>query len=114
MTQKSVYLNRPWLSSYLPSAPHEIEVPNISVTEAFDEATEKWKDKTAMMFYGKKISYKELREKVDRLATAFADLGVKKGDRIAILLLNSPEYIIASYAAFKLGAVVTAVSPVYV
>ena len=51
---------------------------------------------------------------MDRLATALADLGVKKGDRIAVLLLNSPEYIIASYAAFKLGAVVTAISPVYV
>lgn len=114
MTPKSVYLNMPWLSSYLPSAPQDIEVPMISVREAFDEATEKWKDKTALMFYGKKISYKELREKVDRLATALADLGIKKGDRIAVLLLNSPEYIISSYAAFKLGAIVTAISPVYV
>ncbi len=114
MNKKAVYVNSPWLSSYLPSSPHDIEVPSKSVREAFDEATEKWKDKTAMYFYGRKISYKELRDKVDRLATALADLGVKKGDRVAVLLLNSPEYIIASYAAFKLGAIVTAISPVYV
>ena len=54
MTQKSVYLNRPWLSSYLPSSPHEVEVPKISVSEAFDEATEKWKDKTALIFMAEK------------------------------------------------------------
>ena len=114
MTSKSVYLDRPWRNSYLPSSPQDIEVSMKSVGEAFDEATEKWKDKVALIFYGRKISYKELREKVDRLATAFADLGVKKGDRIAVLLLNSPEYIIVSYAAFKLGAIVTAISPVYV
>ncbi|HUH65298.1 MAG TPA: AMP-binding protein [Syntrophales bacterium] len=114
MNQKAVYLERPWLSSYLPSSPHAVEVPPISVRDAFDEVTDKWKDRTALYFYGRKISFKELRDKVDRLATALADLGVKKGDRIAVLLLNSPEYIIASYAAFKLGAIVTAVSPVYV
>ncbi len=114
MNPKSVYLNKPWLSSYLPSVPHEIEIPMKSVREAFDEATEKWKDKTAIIFYGRKIRYKELREKVDRLATALSDLGIKKGERIAILLLNSPEHIISFYAAIKLGAILTAISPVYV
>ena len=114
MDTKSVYLNKPWLKSYLPSMPHEITVPMKSVGEAFDEATEKWKDNVAIVFYGNKIRYKELREKVDRLANAFSDLGIKKGDRVAVLLLNSPEYIIAFYAAVKLGAIVTSVSPVYV
>jgi long-chain acyl-CoA synthetase len=114
MNPKHAHVKKPWLGSYLPESPHAIEIPTKSVRDAFDETTEKWKNNTAIYFYGRNISYKELREKVDRLATAFADLGIKKGDRIAVLLLNSPEYIIASYAAFKLGAVVTAVSPVYV
>lgn len=114
MDPKSVYLNKPWLKSYLPSMPHEITVSVKSVGEAFDEATEKWKDNVAIIFYGNKIRYKELREKVDRLANAFSDLGIKKGDRVAVLLLNSPEYIISFYAAVRLGAIVTSVSPVYV
>jgi len=84
------------------------------VSQAFDEATEKWKDKTAMIFYGRKIGYRELREKVDRFATALADLGIEKGDRVALLLLNSPEHIIAFYGVIKIGAIVTPISPVYV
>ncbi|MGA2317192.1 MAG: AMP-binding protein [Thermodesulfobacteriota bacterium] len=111
---KSIYLERPWLKSYLANVPAELAIPKKSVNDAFDEATEKWKNKTALFFYGTKISYWELREKVDRFATALSDLGIKKGDRVALLLLNSPEYIIAFYAILKLGAISTAISPVYV
>ena len=54
-----------------------------------------------------------MRELVDRFATALADLGVKKGDSVALHLLNCPQYVIAYFAALKLGAVVTPISPVY-
>jgi long-chain acyl-CoA synthetase len=109
----NVYEERPWLRS-CPEIPAEIQISTKSVNEAFDEATVKWKDRTAIIFYGKKISYGELREKVDRFATALSRLGVKKGERVAFLLLNSPEHIIAFYGAVKLGAVITPISPVYV
>ncbi|MCL0092767.1 AMP-binding protein [Dehalococcoidia bacterium] len=114
MKSKSVYEERPWLKYYPAGVPAEVDIPDKSVSQAFDEATEKWKDKTAVIFYGRKISYRELREKVDRLTTALADLGIKKGDRVGILLLNSPEHIIAFYGVVKLGAIVTPISPVYV
>jgi len=111
----SVYEERPWLKFYPKEVPRDIQVPDdISVNDMFDKATEKWKKKSALLFYGNKISYKELREKVDRFATALSYLGVKKGDRVAFLLLNSPEYIIAFFAVLKLGAIVTSISPVYV
>lgn len=112
---KSVYLERPWLKFYSKGVPSDIEVPiDISVNNLFDKATEKWSDKISCVFYGNKISYKELREKVDRFANALSHLGVKKGDRVALLLLNSLEYIIAFFAVLKLGAIVTSISPVYV
>lgn len=114
MQIKSLYEEKPWLKSYPPQVPAEIEIPSKSLIEAFDEATERWKDKTCIIFYGKKISYRELRDKVDRFATALFHLGIKKGDRIAMLLLNSPEYIIAFYGALKVGAIITPISPVYV
>lgn len=110
---KSIYEERPWLKSYPPGVPAEIEIPVKSVNELFDEATEKWNDRTALIFYGKKISYRGLRDRVDRFAAALFALGIKKGDRVAFLLLNSPEYIVAFYGLLKIGAIVTPVSPVY-
>lgn len=111
---KAIYESRPWLKFYPPNLPPEVEIPEKSLVESFDEATEKWKDKTAVIFYGRKITYRELREQVDRVAAALCDLGVKKGDRIALLLLNSPQFIISYFGAVKAGATVTAISPVYV
>jgi len=114
MTAKTEYEERPWLNFYLKEVPPEVAIPEKSVVEMFDEATDKWKDKTALIFYGKKMSYRELRDQTDRFATALNDLGVKKGDRVALLLLNSPQFIIAYFGALKAGATLTAISPVYV
>ena len=111
---KAKYESRPWLKFYLKEVPPDVEIPQKSAVDTFDEATDKWKDRTAVIFYGKKISYRELRDHVDRFATALHDLGIKKGDRVALLLLNSPQFIIAYFAALKAGATLTAISPVYV
>jgi long-chain acyl-CoA synthetase len=113
-SNKAKYEARPWLKFYLKEVPPDIEIPEKSAVEVFDEATDKWKDRTAIIFYGRKISYSELRDHVDRFATALYDLGVKKGDRVALLLLNSPQFIIAYFGALKAGATLTAISPLYV
>jgi long-chain acyl-CoA synthetase len=111
---KAIYEKRPWLKFYLKEVPKDVKIPEKSAVETFDEATTKWKDRTAVIFYGRKISYRELRDHVDRFAAAMQDLGVKKGDRVALLLLNSPQFIIAYFGALKAGATLTAISPVYV
>jgi len=113
MDPKEVYLSKPWLKHYSEGVPAEIEVPETTVPEIFDEVARKYAGKPALIFYGKKISYGELKESVDRLATALADLGVKKGETIALYLLNCPQYVIAYFAALRLGAKVTPISPVY-
>ena len=66
-----------------------------------------------LIFYGNKISYEKLKELIDRFATALADLGVIKGQTVALYLLNCPQYVIAYFAALKAGAKVTPISPVY-
>jgi long-chain acyl-CoA synthetase len=114
MDSKSAYMKKPWLRFYPKEILPEMKLPEVSVIEAFDDATEKWKDKTALIFYRKKISYGELREQVDRFATALHHLGIKKGDRVALHLLNSPQFIIAYFAAMRLGSIITPISPVYV
>lgn len=99
---------------YLDGVPSDIEIPEESVVDNFNRVTEKWKGKTAIVFYGRKISYGELRDHVDRFATALCDLGIKKGDKIALLLLNSPQFVIAYLGGLKAGAILTGISPVYV
>jgi long-chain acyl-CoA synthetase len=111
---KSFYEEKPWLKFYPSQVPPDIDMPLKSISQTFDEATEKWKSRTAIIFYGTEIKYQALRERVDRFATALFSLGIKKGDRVAMLLLNSPEFVIAYYGAMKVGATITPISPVYV
>jgi long-chain acyl-CoA synthetase len=113
MSAIETYLAKPWLAHYPKGVPATVEVPLKSVAQAFDEATERAPERPAVVFYGRSISYRELREAADRLACALADLGVKKGDRVALYLLNSPQFIIAYFATLKCGATVTPISPVY-
>jgi long-chain acyl-CoA synthetase len=110
---KAVYESKPWLRFYPPGVPETLEIPEKSLPEIFDEVTQKHGDKTAIVFYGKQISYKQLREQVDRLANALASMGIKKGDRVALYLVNSPQYIISYFAVLKTGGTVTPISPVY-
>jgi len=113
MDAKALYMGKPWLKFYPEGVSSEIKISEQSIPEVFDEVTEKYKNNTALIFYGKKISYHLLRELVDRFATALADLGVAKGDTVALFLLNCPQYVIAYFAALKAGAKVTPISPVY-
>ena len=111
---KKAYLDKPWLKLYPPELSAEMEIPAVSVSQVLRDTGEKWKGRTAIIFYGTKIQYKELMECVDRFATALQDLKVKKGDIIALHMLNCPQYVIALLAAAKVGAIVTPISPVYV
>jgi len=113
MSAIDTYLAKPWLAHYAPGVPKGIEVAERSVHQAFDEATERAPGRPAVIFYGRTMTYRELRDATDRLANALASLGVRKGDRVALYLLNSPQFIIAYFAALKCGATVTPISPVY-
>src|SRR5919108_2156512 len=113
MSAIETYLAKPWLAHYQKGVPATVEVPPKSVVQVFDEATERAPERAAVVFYGRTISYRELREAAERLACALASLGVKKGDRLALYLVNSPQFIIAYFAALKCGATVTPISPVY-
>jgi len=113
MDAKAFYMGKPWLKFYPEGVSSEVPITEQSIPDVFDEVTEKYKNNNALIFYGKKISYRLLRELVDRFATALADLGVAKGDTVALYLLNCPQYVIAYFAALKIGAKVTPISPVY-
>ena len=113
MDAKEFYLSKPWLTHYPEGVPQVVDAPEISVQQLFDRMADKYSKKVALIFYGKKISYQELKEATDRFAAALADLGVNKGDTIALYLLNCPQYVISYFAALKTGAKITPISPVY-
>ena len=113
MEPKEVYMSKPWLKYYPEGVPPEVEVPETSVPQIFDEMADKYSGQAALIFYGKKIKYGELKKLTDRFAAALADLGVAKGETVALYLLNCPQYVIAYIGALKVGAKVTPISPVY-
>jgi len=113
MEAKSRYYERPWLKYYPEGVPSDIEIPNKSLPQVFDEVADRYSGRDAIIFYGNRISYSRLKEDVDRFATALHEMGVGKGDRVAIYLLNSPQYVIAYFGALKAGATITPISPVY-
>lgn len=113
MNNKDVYLSKPWLQHYHKDVPATVEYSEKSLVDLFDETAQKYANQTAVIFYGNKITFKQLHDEVNRFATALSQMGVKKGDKVALYLLNSPQYIIAYFATLKVGGTVTPISPVY-
>ena len=70
-------------------------------------------DKIALSFYGRDITYDELNRAIDRTAWGLVDLGVKKGDRVALHMENCPQFVIAYFGAHRAGAAVVPVNPMF-
>ncbi len=106
-------MEKPWLKFYEPHVPEHIDYPQITMPAALEETARKYPDHTALIFKGTKITYREYNEAVDRFAAALQGLGVKKGDRVAVHLLNCPQFPIAYYATLRIGGIVVPCNPVY-
>ena len=102
-----------WLKSYAPGVPHEIDFEKMTLPEALKRAARSYPESTALLFMGKHLSYAELDRLVNRFARVLLDLGVKRGEKVAILLPNLPQTVIAIYAAFRIGAVAVMNNPLY-
>jgi len=84
-----------------------------SVFETFEQTVENAGDKTALIFLGEKYSYRFLKEASERLATAFVNLGIKKGDKFIIYTQNCPQWMVTWLGLQRIGAVPVPVSPIY-
>lgn len=104
---------KPWFKSWPEGVPQHIDYPEVPLFELLRKTAQKYPNHTALIYFNRAITYKELDEASDKFATALVDLGVKKGDRVAIFLANVPQFIISYYGTLKTGAIVTAVSPLY-
>ena len=104
---------RPWLSSYAEGVPADIDPPTESLSRLIEESVEKYGDHVALQFFGRTTTYAALGDAVDRVAEGLRALGVKPGDRVALVLPNCPQHVIAFYAALRIGAVVVEHNPIY-
>ncbi|MEM2465676.1 MAG: long-chain fatty acid--CoA ligase [Candidatus Bathyarchaeia archaeon] len=104
---------KPWYKFWPQGVRKHIDYPEVPLFEFLRSSAKKYPDKTAIIYFDKKITYKELDVLSDKFTTALVDLGVKKGDRVAIYVPNIPQFIISYYGALKAGAIVTAISPLY-
>jgi long-chain acyl-CoA synthetase len=106
-------MEKPWLKFYEPHVPEHIDYSEITMPAALEETARRYPDHTALIFKDAKITYREYNEAVDRFAAALQGLGVKKGDRVAVHLLNCPQFPIAYYAVLRIGGIVVPCNPVY-
>lgn len=103
--------SKPWFKFWPKGVSKTIEYPNVPLSELLRNTAKKHPDHVAIVFLGKNITYRELDVLTDRFATALHSMGAKKGDTVALFLPNIPQFIISYYGALKIGAVVTAISP---
>ncbi|MBI3287541.1 MAG: long-chain fatty acid--CoA ligase [Chloroflexi bacterium] len=106
-------MQRPWLRHYELGVPHTILLPNQPLHRYLERSASRYPQRTALIFYGSKMSYEELERRANRFANALIDLGVRQGDRAMILLPNTPQCVIAYYGALKAGAIVVLSNPLY-
>ena len=104
----------PWLAHYDANVPPTLApYPDRTLVDYVSDAARTQPDKAALLFKGATITYGELERASDACASAFAALGITRGDRIGLLLPNCPQFFIAELGAWKLGAIAAPMSPIY-
>ncbi len=105
--------DRPWLSAYAEGVPPEIAPVEETLVDMLDASVARYGRDVALEFFGAQTTYAELGDRVSRAANALRRLGVEAGDRVALVLPNCPQHVVAFYAALRLGAIVVEHNPLY-
>ena len=104
---------RPWVKFYDSRTPYRIRPPAAPLHRTLEAAARRFGSVAALTFYGNRISYRMLDRLANRFAHGLAGLGVAHGARVAIVLPNIPQAVIAYYGVLKLGAVAVLVNPLF-
>jgi long-chain acyl-CoA synthetase len=104
----------PWLRHYDAGVPATLApYPTRTLLDYLADACSEQPDDPAVYFKGATLTFSDLARLSDACAAAFVALGVRRGDRIALLLPNCPQFLIAQYGAWKIGAIVSPLNPIY-
>lgn len=115
-------MEKPWLKFYDEGVPATIDYPAIPVDRLLSKAASQHPHHTAIIFGARvgsrlmdaKLTYRQLNDAVNHFAASLQNMGVKKGDRVAIMAPSCPQFVIAAYATWRIGAVVVCCNPLYV
>ncbi len=102
-----------WHKSYASGVKKHLSYEKITISEALFRSAHNYPEKTALNYMGKRISYQELNNLVNRFSKALIDLGIKEGDKVGVSLPNIPQAFIANLAIFRIGAVTVQNNPLY-
>jgi len=102
-----------WIDSYPEGVRPNLDYPEISLYDFLEKSAGEFPQQAATVFMGGRLTYAGLKTQVDKLARALSDLGVKKGDRVGLMLPNIPQQVISFYAVLRIGAVGVGINPMY-
>jgi long-chain acyl-CoA synthetase len=103
----------PWFLHYPEGVPHKLSLSPETLLAMFSRSAQRFSRRPALYFFGKTLSYQECHSLVERFACGLAALGIRKGDRVALCLPNSPQAVIAYFGILRAGGIVVACNPTY-
>ncbi len=106
-------MDAPWVKHYQPGVPAQIELPTESLVALYERSVAEAGDCIATEFFGRTTTYTEFGDQITRAAEGLRRLGVRAGDRVALVLPNCPQHVVAFYAVLRLGAIVVEHNPLY-
>lgn len=113
MNKNKQTIQKPWLEKYDSHVPKKIEYPQSTINTLLFDAQKKFPMRIFIRYKSEEYTYKFITQKINTLANNLRYLGVSKGDRVAVILPNIPQFIIAYYAVLAVGGIVVAMNPRY-
>ena len=107
------FADKPWLAAYADGVPDTIAETTQTLTDMVDASVARYGNAIALDFFGATTSYASLGDQISRVANGLRRLGVHRGDRVALVLPNCPQHVVAFYAVLRLGAIVVEHNPLY-
>jgi long-chain acyl-CoA synthetase len=102
---------RPWLAQYDSGVPATLDYPVVRLDELLRRPAERHPDRSALIFFGRRTTYRALDEAVDRVATGLRRLGLAPGERVGLFMPNCPQLVVAFYAVWRAGCVAVPMNP---
>ncbi len=105
-------LDRPWYGQWPAGVPHSLTYPDIPVQELLRRTAQEHGDRPAIRFYGKTLTYGALDVAADRFAAGLRKIGVRDGDRVSLVLPNTPHFVVAFFGVLRAGGIVVQTNPI--
>jgi len=103
--------DRPWFASWPQGLTRSLDYPRVPMFETLENSARRYPDKSALIYYGREITYRQLWEESLALAGYLRQAGVEKGDRVTICLPNTPHFVVAYYGVMRANAIAVTIDP---